>query len=123
MITRVGMPLLVSIAQLAAAVVALGRPDLGPALTFLGGGWPTGDETLAALALLVWAIVASAAGWSLLTLARELGHRAAASHRFREGSMLVTGLLILLAGAAHHAAYHAGMSGGTVQEAQGFLGR
>lgn len=123
MINRVGMPLLVSTAQLSAAVIALGPPDLGPALAFLGGGWPTFDETLAALQLLVWAIVLGAVAWSVATLAPEVGRHAASSRRFREGSTLVTGLLILLAGAAHHATYHVPMSGGTVQEAQGFLGR
>jgi hypothetical protein len=123
LINRVGMPLLVSTAQLCAAALALGPPDLGPALAFLGGGWPTVDETLSALQLLVWAIVLGAVAWSLVGLALELGRRAAISRRFREGATLVTGLLILLAGAAHHATYHVPMSGGTVQEAQGYLGR
>jgi len=123
LINRVGMPLLVSTAQLCAAALALGRPDLGPALAFLGGGWPTADETLSALELLVWAIVVGAVAWSVVAVVGELGRRAASSRRFREGSVLVTGLLILLAGAAHHATYHVGMSGGTVEEAQGFLGR
>lgn len=123
MITRVGTPLLVSSAQLCAAALALGPPDLGPALAFLGGGWPTVDGTLSALQLLVWAIVLGAAAWSLAALVRELGRHAAGSPRFRHGSTLVTGLLILLAGGVHHATYHVPMSGGTVQEAQGFLGR
>jgi len=123
LITRVGIPLLVSTAQLCTAALALGRPDPGPALAFLGGGWPTADEALAALALLVWAIVIGSVAWSVATLIGELGRRAASSRRFREGSVLVTGVLILLAGAAHHATSQVGMSGGTVQEAQGFLGR
>ena len=123
MINRVGMPLLVSSAQLGAAALALGPPDLGPALAFLGGGWPTVDETLAALQLLVWAIVLGAVAWSVAALGLELGRHAANSRRFREGWTLATGLLILLAGAAHHATYHVPMSGGTVPEAQAFLGR
>lgn len=114
---------MVSTAQLLAAALALGRPDVGPALVFLGGGWPTADETLAALELLIWAIVLAAVAWSLATLALELGRHAASSRRFREASLLVTGLLILLAGAARHGTEHVAMSGGTVQEAQGFLGR
>jgi len=117
------MPLLVSTAQLCTAALALGRPDPGPALAFLGGGWPTADETLSALELLVWAIVVAAVVWTVGTLALEVGRRAATSRRFREGSMLATGVLILLAGAAHHATSQVGMSGGTVEEAQGFLGR
>lgn len=119
---RLAMPLAVTMAQLVAALAALGRPDAGPALAFLGGAWPTAGETLGALELLVWAIVLSAAVWRLAALARELAHRAAASRRFREGSVLATGLLILLAGAAHHVTCQVGMSGGTVQEARSALG-
>jgi hypothetical protein len=123
LISQFGLPLLVTVAQLCAAVMALGRPDLGAALVFLDGGWPTALETLAALELMVWAIVLAGAAWSLATLAWELAHRASARRRLREGSALATGLLILLAGAAHHATYQAGMSGGTVEEAQSVLGR
>lgn len=123
MIHRVGIPLLVTTAQLGAATLALGWPNVGAALSFLGGGWPTAGETLSALELLVWAIVLAAVAWSLGTLAWELTHRAARGPRFREGSALATGLLILLAGAAHHVSYHVSMSGGTVQEAQSAIGR
>ena len=120
---RFAVPLLVSAAQLGAAVFALGRPDPGPALAFLGGGWPTTEETLAALELLVWGIVLVAVGWSLATLAWELARRIGTDRLFRDASALATGLLILAAGAAHHATYQVGMSGGSVQEAEGFLGR
>ena len=119
MINRVGIPILVGAAQLGAAALALGRPDLGPALTFLGGGWPTAGDTLAALELLVWAIVLGAVGWSLATVGGEL----AARPRVREGVALAIGALILVAGAAHHVTEPVGMSGGSVQEAQAFLGR
>jgi hypothetical protein len=122
LISRTGIPLLVTVAQLGAAAVALGRPSAASALAFLGGGWPTAEETLAALELLVWAIVLAGAGWTMATVAWELGHRAAASPRLREGSALATGLLILVAGAAHHVTYQVGMSGGTVQEAQSAIG-
>ena len=123
MIHRVGIPLLVTAAQLCAAALALGWPNVEAALSFLGGGWPTAGETLSALELLVWAIVLAAVAWSLGVLAWELTHRASLGPRFREASALATGLLILLAGAAHHVSYHAGMSGGTVQEAQSAIGR
>jgi hypothetical protein len=122
-INRVGMPILVSTAQLGAAALALGRPDPVPALRFLGGGWPTAGDTLAALELLVWTIVLAAVGWSLATMGWDLASRVASSARFREGSALATGLLILVAGAAHHVTEPVGMSGGSVQEAQAFLGR
>ncbi len=121
--TRLAIPLLVSSAQLGAAALALGRPDPRPALAFLGGGWPTAEETLAALELLVWGIVLVAVGWGLATLPWDLARRVATHRRFRDASALATGLLILAAGAAHHSMYQVGMSGGNVQEAQGFLGR
>jgi len=122
-ISRLGVPLLVTIAQLAAALLALGRPDAGPALAFLSGGWPTMGGALAAAELLVWAIVLGGAAWSMGAVGWELAHRAASSRGLREGWVLVAGLLILLAGAAHHATATAGMSGGTVEEAQGALAR
>jgi hypothetical protein len=120
---RVGLPILVSAAQLGAAALALGRPDPAPALRFLGGSWPTAGDTLAALGLLVWTIVLAAVGWSLASMGRELASRMASSRRFREGSALATGLLILAAGAAHHWTEPVGMSGGSVEEAQAYLGR
>ncbi len=123
MISRLGLPLVVTAAQLGAAALALGRPDLAAARAFLGGGLPTGGEAVGALELLVWAIVLGGAAWSVGGLARELGSRAATSRRFREASALATGILILMAGAVHHLTYHVGMSGGSVQEAQSVLGR
>jgi hypothetical protein len=122
-INRVGIPVMVSTAQLGAATFALGRPDPAPALRFLGGGWPTASDTLAALELLVWTIVLAAVVWSLAGMGWELASRVASSRGFREGSALATGLLILVAGAAHHATEPVGMSGGSVQEARAFLGR
>jgi hypothetical protein len=118
-ISRLGMPILVSTAQLGAAALALGRPDPGPALRFLAGGWPTSGDTLAALELLVWTIVLCAVGWSLATVGSEVASRP----RVREGLALATGVLILGAGTAHHLTAPVGMSGGSVREAQAFLGR
>ena len=123
MIFRLGLPLLVSVAQLCAAVVALGRPDLGLVLAFMGGGWPTAAETLATLQLLVWAIVVVVVGWGLGTTIWELVHRVDVSSHWREGSVLAVGVLVLAAGALHHFGYQVGMSGGSVEEAQGVLGR
>jgi len=104
-------------------VVVLGRPDLGLVLAFMGGGWPTAAETLAALQLLVWAIVVVVVGWGLATTIWELVHRVDVSSHWREGSVLAVGVLVLAAGALHHFGYQVGMSGGSVEEAQGVLGR
>ena len=123
MIYRLGLPLSASVAQLCAAVLVLGRPDFGLALAFLGGGWPTAAETLAALQVLVWAIVLVVIGWSVVATIRELAYRGVDSPRWREGSALAIGALVLAAGAAHHFSYQIGMSGGSVEEAQSVLGR
>jgi hypothetical protein len=122
LIYRLGLPLLVTVAQACAAALALGRPDPGRAVSFVAGGWPTVAETLAALELFVWAIVVAGAGWNLATLIRELLQRAVINWRVWERSALVSGVLILAAGTIHHFTYQVGMSGGSVQEAQSILG-
>lgn len=121
MIARLAVPLAVAAVQLAAAIVALGRPEPGLAIGFLAGTWPTAVEALAAAQLLVWAIVAGCVAWGLATAARETaGHLS--GRRLWEGSALAAGLLILAAGAAHHLTFDLGMSGGSVQEAQLVVG-
>jgi hypothetical protein len=117
------LPLLVTVAQFAAAALALGRPDLGAALAFLVGGWPTAAATLAALSLLVWATVLGVSTWRFLELGRQLGSRPVTGRRLRDGLALVAGLLILVGGAVHHVTGGAVMSGGSVQEAESILGR
>jgi hypothetical protein len=123
LIYRLGMPILVSMAQLCAAVLALGRPDFAAAATFLAGGWPTATGVLASLELLVWTIVVGAVLWSLRAIAADVANRALVGSRWREGSVLAVGALVLAAGAFHHLADQVGMSGGTVQEAQRVLAR
>lgn len=123
MIYRLGLPLVVSIAQFVAAIFALGRPDSGSALAFLGSGRPTVTETLSALQFLVWAIVLLVVCGSLGMAFWELAHRAAASPRRWEAAVLVVGVLILVVGALHHLAHQVNMYGGSVEEAQGVLGR
>jgi hypothetical protein len=123
LIHRLGLPLSVSVAQLCAAVLVLGRPDLRLALAFLGGGWPTAAETVAALQVLVWAIVLGVIGSSVVATIRELAYRGVRSPRWRERSALAIGALVLAAGAAHHFSYQVGMSGGSIEEARSVLGR
>lgn len=110
-------------AQLWAAVLAIGRPDFASSVAFMAGGWPTAAGVLSALQLLVWAIVLGGVGWSIGSVAWELLNRPVVSPRWLEGSVLAVGLLILAAGAVHHFTYQVGMSGGTVEEAQRVIGR
>jgi hypothetical protein len=124
-IGRAVLPVLTGGVQLAAAAVVLGRPDLGLARGFLGARVPTVAETLAALELLVWALVAASfvacvAG----VLATGAPVLRAARGRAWELSVAAIGLLLLTAGLAHHATPPASFGGGgSVQEAEQAVGR
>jgi hypothetical protein len=122
---RSALPILTGGVQLAAAAVVLGRPDLALARGFLGASVPTVGETLAALELLVWGLVAASFVAALAgVLARGAPVLRAARGRAWELSVAAIGLLLLTAGLAHHATPPAGMGGGgSVQEARQALGR
>jgi hypothetical protein len=124
MMGRAALPTAAGGVQLAAALIVLGRPDLGLALGFLFASVPTVAETLASLELVVWALVASSVAWGLFTVlvAAAPAVRTARS-RFWEISVAGVGLLLLGFGVAHHATYQVSLAGGSVQEAQQALGR
>jgi hypothetical protein len=124
-IGRAVLPVVIAGIQLAAAVVVLGRPDLGEARGFLGAGVPTVQETLAALEVLVWALVTVSLVAGLAgVLAAGAPVLRAARGRAWEVSVATVGLLLLTAGLAHHATPHATFGGGgSVQEAQQAVGR
>ncbi|HZV52751.1 MAG TPA: hypothetical protein VFD49_23690 [Candidatus Dormibacteraeota bacterium] len=122
MINRVVVPLVVGLVQLGAALLVLGRPDPGPALTFLAAGPPTTAEALAAARLLVWAVVLSCTAYAVGASLHQ-ARRVTAHPRALEGSALAVGLLILAAGIVHHLTYHVPMSGGSIQEARNAIGR
>jgi hypothetical protein len=111
-----------ALAQLGAAAVALGVPDLAAAMSFLGGGAPTIAESLAALRVLVLAIVAIAAAQAVPPIVFAAAP-AFASRRAGEGMVLAAGLLLLITGLLHHAAGELGLSGGSVAEAWAAIGR
>jgi hypothetical protein len=124
-IGRAVLPVLTGAVQLAAAAVVLGRPDLVLARAFLGASVPTVGETLAALELLVWALVAAS---FLAGLAGVVATGApvlrAARGRGWELSVAAIGLILLTAGLAHHATPAASFGGGgSVQEARQAVGR
>lgn len=124
MIGRAALPTIAGGAQLAAALVVLGRPDAGLALGFLLGSVPSVAEALASLELLVWALVAASAAWGLFTVLVAAAPAArAARNRFWEISVAGVGLLLLAFGLAHHSTYQVSLAGGSVQEAQQALGR
>jgi len=123
MIARLVPPIVASGVQLAAALVALGPPDVARGLAFLGTGSPTAAESLAAVQLLVWALIACGVATSLGALAIEALSRSRVRRRLWEASVLGVGLLLLTAGAIRHVTYEPTLAGGTVQEAESAVGR
>jgi hypothetical protein len=124
MIGRAALPTAAGGVQLAAALIVLGRPDLGLALGFLFASVPTVAETLASLEVVVWALVASSVAWGLFTvLVAAAPAVRTARNRFWELSVAGVGLLLLGFGVAHHTTYQVSLAGGSVQEAQQALGR
>jgi hypothetical protein len=104
-------------AQLAAAVLALGRPDPASALALLQSGPPTAATALGTAALLTWTVVVTWTGYGLLAAVRAT-RSALGQPRVREVTFLGIGLLLLLAGTVRHFTYQVPMSGGSVQEAR-----
>ena len=123
MIARLAPPIVASAVQLAAALVALGPPDVARGGAFLATGAPTAAESLAAVQLLVWALIAGGVATSLGALATEALSRSRVRRRLWEASVLGVGLLLLTAGAIRHLTYEPTLAGGTVQEAESALGR
>jgi hypothetical protein len=120
---RLALPLVASVVQLAAALVALGPPDVPEGLAFLGTGAPTAAESLAAVQLLIWVLIACGVATSLGALVTDVLSRSRVRHRLWEASVLGVGLLLLTAGAVRHFTYEPTLVGGTVQEAESVLGR
>jgi hypothetical protein len=121
--TRLAFPMLASVVQLVAALVALGPPDVGQGLVFLGTGAPTAAESLAAAQLLVWVLIGFGVATSLGALVTEALTRSRVRRRLWEASVLSVGLLLLAAGGIRHFTYQPTLAGGSVQEAQSALGR
>jgi hypothetical protein len=123
-IRRAVIPVLAAALQLAAALLVLGRPDPTGAGGFLVARVPTVEETLAAVELLVWALVAASL---LVGLAGALAAGASAARAARgrvwEVSVAAAGLMLLGAGLAHHATPRSSFGGGSIQEAQQAVGR
>lgn len=122
MIPRLAFPLLATAVQVLAALLTLGAPDPARGLAFLATGAPTASETLAALQLLVWVLIAFAAACGLGTLLLEARTKRV-RQRLWELSVLGVGLLLLAGGALRHLTYEPALAGGSVQEAQSVLGR
>jgi hypothetical protein len=123
MIARLAPPIVASAVQLVAALAALGPPDPAQGLAFLGTGAPTASESLAAVQLLVWALIAFGVAATLGAVATEVVSRSRVRRRLWEATVLGVGLLLLAAGTVRHFTYQPVLAGGTVQEAENVLGR
>ena len=119
MIARLA-PVAAGAAQLLAALLTLGPPDPAQGLAFLASGAPTAAESLAALQLLVWALIAGAATLGLGVLVLEVDARRVRRSLW-EVSVVGVGLLLLAGGAARHLTYEPSLAGGSVQEARHVL--
>lgn len=121
MARRVFVPLLVTGFQVAAALLALGAPDLAQAAGFMTGSVPTDGGAIALLQVLLWVAVLAAFGASLrgaLRQAAQVAHQRRARQVWG-GAVLVAGVCVLLAGAMHHwSPPPVTMTGGSLQEAQ-----
>jgi hypothetical protein len=115
---RLILPVFSVLLQIGAALLAIGPPDAHQATDFLSS-YPTVESSLAAAELLVWVLVILGGLWTVRLAIKEFSHaRGPVQRRFWEGSVLVIGLIVLLAGAGHQLAYQTPMSGGTVAQAQ-----
>ena|SRR5437870_7170833 len=120
------LPLVVVGAQLVAAYLVLGLPDLRAAEDFLTSNLPTMAGSLAASQVLLWLLLAVAFGSQVVAAA---GPAIAAVDRRRSArlwsvAVMVAGLLVLAAGVGHHlSATAVDISGGSLDEAKAQLAR
>jgi hypothetical protein len=117
MIWRLALPIVSVLLQLAAALLAIGLPDLRLASAFFLE-YPTVASSLAAAQLLVWTLIAVGGVATIALAVREVHHTPGTiQRRFWEGSVLAVGILVLLAGAARDLTYQVPMQGGSVADA------
>lgn len=124
MASRVLVQLMVTGLQVAAALVALGAPDIGQAGGFMTGAVPTVAGAIALLQILLWLMVLGACGLSLRAIAGQpVAVRRPPGHLWA-GAVLAAGVCLLLAGATRHIGDPAvTMTGGSLREAAQELGR
>ncbi|MGH7881730.1 MAG: hypothetical protein ACREN8_02325 [Candidatus Dormibacteraceae bacterium] len=114
---RLIVPTLAILLQLGAAILALGLPQWQPGIEFLVA-YPTGIRSNSAAQLLIWGLIGIGILWTIFRALRELqlGSRRI-RRRFWESSVLLVGMLVLLAGALRDLTYQVPMAGGSVAEA------
>ncbi|MDQ6900494.1 MAG: hypothetical protein M3072_13485 [Candidatus Dormibacteraeota bacterium] len=87
---------------------------------------PSFSETLSALQLIIWALVALTLLWTFISLLRMAasGMSARRPQRLWGGAVLAVGILILIVGMSHHqSASTVSLGSGSLAEAKGLLDR
>lgn len=107
----------------AAAVPALGRPELAAAGDFMTSQRPSRPGALAAVQLIVWVLVIALVAWQLMHALRRPGGRQHEMRRRRSRSRaaLVIGILILCGGAVHRQASGTSICCGDLPRAERLL--
>ena len=126
LLTRVGLPLAVAAAQLVAAYLVLGLPDLAAARDFLTSNLPTMSGSIAASQVLLWLLLVAACASSVVAAAGPAVAALDARRSARLWSLAVmsAGLLILAAGVGHRlSSSTVDISGGSLSEARAELAR
>lgn len=106
MIRRAVPTLAMSAVLVAAAVITLGRPDLGLAGQFLSGSYPTVESAVAIVSLVsysVVAVVAIVAVTGAIRAARE--DRPDVRRSTRAGMFLLAGIIVLGIGVSHRVTF------------------
>jgi len=109
--------LLVVVLELVVMAVLVRLPDIGAALAFLNGGYPTGVTVLAASVLLVWAVLIMATIVLVIRLARQRP-AGMTTTRLVLGLMVVASVAMLGFGVARHLSASYAMCCGSISQAR-----
>jgi hypothetical protein len=89
-----------------AAVLTLGRPDIGLAGQFLGGSFPTTEGAVAVVSLACYAVVFGVALAAVLGAVRAASESQASMRRSSRAAMfLVSGIIVLSIGISHRVTF------------------
>ena len=106
MIRRALPTLAMTAVLVVAAVLTLGRPDLGLAGQFLGGSFPTTEGAVAVVSLVCYAVVLGVAVVAVIQAVRAAGESQASMRRSSRAAMfLLSGIIVLGIGISHRVTF------------------
>lgn len=109
--------LVLVVSGLVVVAVLLRLPNVGAALTFLNGGYPTGVTVLAASVFLIWALLVTATTVLVIRVARQRP-AGVTTTRLVLGLMVVASVAMLGFGLARHFSTSYSMCCGSIGQAQ-----